>query len=131
MDDKISLFQGISMSGNIIVQIGAGFRVEGEPSVLSQTDVTQSTPLQQFLKCRNLLEAGQDVMPSLHGLLDIGMKSEDLDILLILDNNQEIDLTNRNENTGLLPYMSAAALSTCGLDSVYTLAMYINLGMIP
>ena len=60
MDDKISLLQGISRSGNIIVQIGAGFRVEGEPSVLSQTDVTQSTPLQQFLKCRNLQEAGQD-----------------------------------------------------------------------
>ena len=55
------------------------------------------------------------------------MKGEDLDILLILDSNQEIDLSSQDETTGLLPYMSAAMLSTCGLDLVYKMAMNTNL----
>ena len=102
--------------------------VEGNPSVLTQTDVTDCSPFRQFLQSRNLLETGQGTNTTLlSDILETGIKGEDLDILLILDSNQEIDLSSQDETTGLLPFMSAATLSKCRLDLVYTMAMNTNL----
>lgn len=99
--------------------------VEGEPSVLTQMDVTERTPLQQFLKCRNLnlSGTGQDIMPSLVNLLEKRINVEDLAILFVLNRNQEIDLTSQDEATSLMPFMMAAKSLGCGLDVVYALAM--------
>ena len=66
-------------------------------------------------------------MPSLRHLLESGIKGEDFNILLFFDNNQEIDLSSQDETTGLLPYMSAATLPTCGLDLLYLMAMNTHL----
>ncbi len=62
-------------------------------------------------------------MPSLHDLLEKGVSGEDLAILFALNDNQQIDMSGQNEETGLFPFMSAAVLPGCGLDVVYTLAM--------
>ena len=103
--------------------------IEREPSLLSQTDVTGSTPLQLFLKCRSSLggyedNADDDEIPTLRDLLERGIKYDDLAILFVLVKiTREIDFTNRDESTGLMPYMSAAASSECGLDVVFALAM--------
>ncbi len=96
--------------------------VEEEPSLLTQTDVIGNTPLQLFLKCRSLVGTNQ-CLPSLHDLLAMRIKVEDLSILLLLNDNQQINLSNQDENTGLLPFMSAAVMSGCGLDVVFALAI--------
>ncbi len=113
--------------------------VENDPSLLTQTDVTGSTPLQLFLECRRLLlgedndDSAEDeveestdinIIPTLRDLLGRGIKYDDLAILFVLVKmNREIDFTNRDESTGLMPYMSAATSSECGLDVVFALAM--------
>ena len=53
--------------------------VEGEPSVLTQRHATErSTPLQLFLRYRNMLGIEQDTAhtPSLYDLLENGLKME-------------------------------------------------------
>ncbi len=125
--------------------------IEREPSLLSQTDVTGSTALQLFLNCRRLVgededdadddeyeveyedevevddeveESNLNIIPTLRDLLERGIKYDDLTILFVLVKiNREIDFTNRDESTNLMPYMSAAASSECGLDVVFALAM--------
>ncbi len=114
--------------------------VEGDPSLVTQMDITGSTPLQLFLKCRNFIKADDDddqdddyekgeMPPTIYDLLKRGIKSDDLNIMLVLNKNKGIDLnfnlslSRRDESTGLLPYMSAATLSQCGLDVVFILAM--------
>ncbi len=104
--------------------------MDGEPSVQTQTNVTNNTPLELFLKCRSLLGAGEDSnirsmpMPTLHYLLERGIRCDDLDILSSVLENQEMDLSRvRDESTGLLPFMLAANSLGCGLDVVYGLAM--------
>ncbi len=62
-------------------------------------------------------------MPSLHDLLEKGVSGEDFSILFALNDNQQIDMSGQNEETGLFPFMSAAVLPGCGLDVVYRLAM--------
>ena len=62
-------------------------------------------------------------MPSVQDLLEMNLEGEDWAILSILCNNGEIDLSRLDENTGLLPFMSAAARTSGRLDVVYTLAM--------
>ena len=105
--------------------------VEEEPSLLGRTDDFGNTPLQLFLKCRNLPGAEQGVMPSARDLLEEGITGEDLAILLVaLNSNRQIDLSSPDEETGLLPFMSAAASPACGLDAVFTFAMNSNLDMI-
>ena len=84
--------------------------VEADPSVLIQTDVTNCTPLQLFLKCTNLHESGQDSISIFQYLFEVS--------------------TQMMDNTNLLPCMTAAALSECGLDVVFELAMNTNLGRI-
>ena len=71
--------------------------LEADPSSLIQRDVTESTPLQLFLRSRNLTGAEQqgnnnnnnnnNSMPLFGDLLEQGSKGEDLDILLVLDIN--------------------------------------------
>ncbi len=94
------------------------------------TDVTGSTTLQLFLKCRGLLGDGNDEqespMPSsLYNFLDIGIGGEDLAFLLVLNDNQEFvtSLCSEEDRTILFPFMTAATLSSCGLDVVYILTM--------
>ncbi len=116
--------------------------IERGPSLPTQTDVTGSTALELFLKSRGLLgeDEGDDddddddddneveesniIIPTLRDLLERGIKYDDLAILFVLVKmNREIDFTNSDESTGLMPYMSAAASSECGLDVVFALAM--------
>ncbi len=100
--------------------------IEGEPSLLNQTDVTDSTPLQLFLRCRNILGANEEfVMPTLPYLLKRGIKYDDLEILSsVLNMNQEIDfsISLPDESSGLMPFMLAATTKS-GLDVVFALAM--------
>ncbi len=59
-------------------------------------------------------------------LLEKGkINEEDWSILSILTSHQQqlIDLSGRDDNTNLFPFMSAAVSLACGLDIVYTLAM--------
>ncbi len=59
-------------------------------------------------------------------LLEKGkINGEDWSILSILTSHQQqlIDLSGRDGNTNLFPFMSAAASPACGLDVVYALAM--------
>ncbi len=92
--------------------------VENDPSLLNRMDVTGSTPLQLFLKCRRLLGTAED-------LLKNGVNSKDLEVLFILNDNQEFVTSWRTQDgsTNLFPFMTAATLSSCGLDVVYSLAM--------
>ncbi len=132
------------------------FLVEKDPSLVNLMDVTGSTPLQLFLKCRGLLliedmeqqQQQQDEdynyslfeedssessntanihilqAPTLCNLLERGIKCDDLTIISVLvKTNREIDLRNRDESSGLMPYMMAAVLPKCGLDVVFALAM--------
>lgn len=114
--------------------------VENDPSLRASTDVTDSTPLQLFLKCRRLLSLGGGqkrsimskpmAMPLLHDMLKKGIELENLVILFALNNNssssidnQQIDFSGYDETTNLFPFMSAAVSSACELDVVYALAM--------
>ncbi len=103
--------------------------VEGEPLSLTQTDVTENTPLQLFMRCRGYLPVDADEeeevesMPSQCNLLEKGISGEDLSILFAMKGNQQIDMSGQNEETGLFPFMSAAVLPGCGLDVIYALAM--------
>ena len=96
--------------------------VENEPSLLTDTDVTESIPLQVFFICRHLLQAGQPI-PSFHGILEKNINCEDLAIISVLASNGEMDLSSPDEITGLSPFMTAAVVSASGLDVMYTLAM--------
>ncbi len=103
--------------------------------LLAQADVTGSTPLQLFLRCKGFRLLGDEeqeqeqekLMPSsIYDLLEMGISGEDLSILFALNNNdnRQIELSLRQDKrTGLFSFMSAATLPTCGLDVVYTLAM--------
>jgi len=99
------------------------------PSALSHEDVTGKTPVQLFLLCRGFLGTGddkgteEDSMPSLFYLLEKGIKSEDLKILFVLNKDLEAGLGIRDGCTELLPFMTAATISECGLDVLYNLAM--------
>ncbi len=101
--------------------------VENDPSVLTCTDVTDSTPFQLFLKCRRLAGDGEHeaMALSLGDLFEIGINGEDLATVLIMNDNQEFvaSLRSKDDSTNLFPFMTAATLSECGLDVVYTLAM--------
>ena len=62
----------------------------------------------------------------LRGLLQREIRGEDLAVLLMLVNrNMKIDMTfsRENKSTNLVPFMSAATSSGCGLHVVYVLAM--------
>ncbi len=102
---------------------------QGEPSLLIETDVTGNTPLQLFMRCRGYLpvdaDEGVESMPSLNDLLKMGISGEDLAVLIVLNENQEFRtcLYSKDDSTNLFPFMTAASLSSCGLDVVYTLAM--------
>ncbi len=95
-------------------------------------DVTGSTPLELFMRCRGylLVNAGEQVfgaevvesMPSLCDLLEKGIEVKDLSILFALNDNQQVDMSGKDEETSLFPFMSAAVLPGCGLDVVFTLA---------
>ena len=104
--------------------------VTEEPLLLGRIDDFGNTPLQLFLKCRRLLGVDLGIMPSLQDLLEEGIAGEDLAILFTLNGNREIDLSSPDEETGLLPFMSAAASPACGLDAVFTFAMNSSLEMI-
>ncbi len=105
-------------------------------SILGHTDVTDSTPLQLFLKCTctSLLEDHEQeelllpqTMSSLSStaFLEMGISGKDLAILLVLNDNQDFVTSWRtqDDSTNLFPFMTAVTLSSCGLDVVYTLAM--------
>ncbi len=105
-------------------------REEGASTLLAQTDVTGNTPLQLFMRCGGYSPVDADEqeeevqsMPSLCDLLEKGISGEDLSILFALNDNQQIDMSGKDEETGLFPFMSAAVLPGCGLDAVYALAM--------
>ncbi len=95
--------------------------ISGEPSSVTQMDGTGSTPLELFLRCRNLLgfhEKFVKTATTLCDLLERGINYNDLVILF----GRQVD-SSRNESTGLTPFMSAAASLRCKLDVVYDLAM--------
>ncbi len=98
---------------------------QGESSSLIETDVTESTPMQLFMRCRGYLpvDEEEEEEPSLCDLLEKGIEAKDLAILFALNDNQQIDMSGKDEETGLFPFMSAAVLPGCGLDVVFTLAM--------
>ncbi len=127
-----------------MVRVIVGEKEEDASALLTHTDVTGSTPLQLFMRCRgyeqeeeeeeedkydpwNLFGADEEEvesLPSLFDLLEKGISGEDLSILFALNDNQQIELSlNQDEETCLFPFMSAAVLPGCGLDVVYTLAM--------
>jgi len=53
----------------------------------------------------------QNCMPSIQYLSRKGIKYEDLSIVFVLDSNQEITISSRDETTSLLPIMSAATIA--------------------
>ena len=59
------------------------------------------------------------------GLLEEGIDHDALEIIMKYDEGavQVLELENRNDTSGLLPFMYGASLSNCGLDVVYELAM--------
>ena len=114
--------------------------VETDPSALSERDVEGKIPLQRFLLSKDLPDVAEGGvnnnnnsddegvgeegrMPSLMSLLEMGIKSQDLDIVFVLKNEFDNDLLISNDDTKLFPFMSAAVMSECGLDVVYSLAM--------
>ena len=97
--------------------------VETDHSLLSHEDVTESTPLKLFLKCRGLLLETEDEDRSLSNFLERGIKGVDLDVVLILSRDLEAEVSNPDGNTGLLPFMSAATIPASDLDVMFTLAM--------
>ncbi len=108
--------------------------VEKDSSVLTHSDVTESTPLQLFLKCRSLLLEDQEqqetetetmTLSSIYDFLNMGISSEDLEFLLVLNDNQEFVTSwrSKDDSTNLFSFMTTATLSSCRLDVVYTLAM--------
>lgn len=94
--------------------------------------ITMLSPLELFVISRNLLSTNINMddsitLPSLHDILRLqkGVKYNDLECLLALQGGHwtDLDLCTRDESSGLLPFMVAAATQGCGLDSVYMLAM--------
>ncbi len=68
-----------------------------------------------------------ELSPSLelYDFLKRGISSEDLTFLLILNDNPQFvsSWRSKDETTNLFSFMTAATLSSCDLDVVYTLAM--------
>ncbi len=62
--------------------------VEGEPSSLTQTDVTGSTPLQLFLKCKSLMKANEESILTIFDVLERGIQCDDYGTLHALNRNR-------------------------------------------
>ena len=114
--------------------------IQTDPSALTRRDVEGKIPLQRFLLSRDVLDVTEGVvnesnnndnggggqggrLPSLLYLLESGLTSLDLDITFILNDEYVNDLLISDNDTKLFPFMSAAVMSNCGLDVVYSLAM--------
>ena len=114
---------------------------ETEEIVTHSDGYVPQSPVMLFLQCRSFL--GNDLhqiesvdeteetplKPSLVDLIEKGMSSEELEIVYMLNQNEEaidFDFLKRDDNSGLLPFMSAASSSKCGLDVVYMLAVNVS-----
>mmetsp|Transcript_26844 Transcript_26844/g.40314 ORF Transcript_26844/g.40314 Transcript_26844/m.40314 type:complete len:435 (+) Transcript_26844:2127-3431(+) len=97
--------------------------VEKDPSILAIRDISQSTPLELFLRCRGFLGAKQGSISLFQDVLQNGIEYDDLEHLLVLNSDLESDLSIRHESTGLIPFMTALATAACGLDVAYALAI--------
>jgi hypothetical protein len=100
----------------------------GCPDAASMTNVLGETPLMIHLahkdkEYKRFYINGQ-LLP-LVDVLELGINWDILNIIWILGNEMMLtsELEERNETSGLLPFMLAGSLSQCGLDIVYELSM--------
>jgi hypothetical protein len=81
-----------------------------------------------YLKCKkkeyNTYHVDGQLLP-LVGLLKLGIEYNVLEVICILYDEVMLasELAERNEESGLLPFMYGASLSDCRLDIVYKLTM--------
>mmetsp|Transcript_21720 Transcript_21720/g.32540 ORF Transcript_21720/g.32540 Transcript_21720/m.32540 type:complete len:421 (+) Transcript_21720:169-1431(+) len=95
------------------------------PGAISMKNVLGLTPLMIFMRCKGIGRERQNVPSTLCDWLRLGLNCSDLDcIVTLLDNDVYIaELEKRDHNSNLLPFMLAASLSHCELDSIYRLAL--------
>jgi hypothetical protein len=94
----------------------------------SMRNVLGETPLMMYLKCKGAKYSSFHVdgqLLPLVDLLELGIKCDILEIILIFYDESMLasELEDRNETSGLMPFMLAGSLSQCGLDVMYVLAM--------
>jgi hypothetical protein len=90
--------------------------------VINIKDVTGMTPQMLFQECHDIGEAHD-----IQDLLRLGLKGNVIECFLSLANTEKkkvfVQTLEKENEVGLVPFMEAAILPQCGLDSVYTLAM--------
>jgi hypothetical protein len=102
------------------------------PHTGKMRNVMGKTPLMLFLECRcnsiNTSGGEEQQLKGLHDIIKLGLTSNDIECILslMIDENEKhtflLELEKRNE-AGMLPFMAAATLSQCTLESIYMLAM--------
>jgi hypothetical protein len=98
------------------------------PDTASMRNVLNETPLMMYFKCKkkeyNAYHVDGQLLPLVQ-LLKSGIECKFLKVIWILYDQAMLvsQLEERNELSGLLPFMYGASLEDCGLDVVYELAI--------
>jgi hypothetical protein len=100
-----------------------------QPHAASMMNVMNKTPLMMLLELKNKKYNAlhDDGKMSLVDLLEQGLDYDSLEMIRTFDGDEKVELVseleNRDEVSGLLPFMYGASFSKCRLDIVYELAM--------
>eukprot|EP01083_Nonionella_stella_P002225 6409_1 len=112
----------LSCNPNVTAEMIVMLKVASPVDVINVKDVTGMSPQMFFQEFHGIGKAHD-----IQDLLALGLKGNVIECFLSLANTEKkkvfVQTLEKENEVGLVPFMEAAILPQCGLDSVYTLAM--------